>query len=191
VTLKDGSCEKRFLLLGDLEYEQIDAFVEKSESRGNADRLAWDVLLAPHHCSRNAVRRKEGEGWVDADAAAYLENYAAEGAVVVASSRAIDDVGPHDTDPPHKDAQKVYVGIVGEGSFRSTCEYEDGSDSDPLTIVVSEDECGQLSESRSSGMSNVGKGLLAAGAVAAGAAIAGAVIRKGDRSSGPGDKRYA
>jgi hypothetical protein len=142
-------------------------------------------------CSRNAVRRKEGEAWVDADAAAHLKNYAAEDALVVASSRAIADIGPDDTDPPHEDAQKVYVGIVGKSGFHSTCEYEEGSDSDPLTIIVAEGECGQLAESRSSSMSNLGKGLLAAGAVAAGAAIAGAVIRKGDRSSGPGDKRYA
>lgn len=191
VTLKAGTCEKRFLLLGDLEYEQVDAFVEKSESRDNADRLAWDVLLAPHHCSRNAVRRKEGDGWVDADAAAHLRDYAADGALVVASCRSIEDVGPDDTDPPHEDAQEVYQGMVGEDGFHSTCDYAKGSDSDPLTIVVTEDECGHLVESRSSGMSNVSKGLLLAGGIAAGAALVGAAIRKGDRTSGPGDKRYA
>jgi beta-lactamase superfamily II metal-dependent hydrolase len=191
LTLKAGSCQKQFLILGDLEYEQIDAFVEKSESRENADRLNWDVLLAPHRCSRNAVRRKDGDKWVDADAADHLKTYATEGAIVVASCRSIDDVGPDDTDPPHKDAQNVYIGIVGEDRFHSTCDYEDGSESDPLTIVVTEAECGHLLESDSTGLSNVGKALLGGAAALGAAALIRAAVRKGDRTSGPGDKRYA
>jgi beta-lactamase superfamily II metal-dependent hydrolase len=189
IALKAGTCEKRFLILGDLEYEQIDAFVEKSESRGNADRLGWDVLLAPHHCSRNAVRRKEGDEWVDANSAAYLKKYAAEDALVVASCRSIDDVGPGDTNPPHEDAEEVYVDIVGQERFVATCDYAKGSDSDPLTVIVTEGECGHV-ESRSSRMSNVTKGLLGAGVVA-GVAAGVAAVRRGDRTSGPGDKRYA
>jgi hypothetical protein len=65
VTLINGTCRKRFLLLGDLEYQQVEAFFERS-ARINADRLDWDFLLGPHHGSRNAIRRQDGDKWVDA-----------------------------------------------------------------------------------------------------------------------------
>ena len=61
LVLRGGACERRFLLLGDLEYQQIEAFVEKSVAKGNDNRLRWDVLLTPHHGSINAVRRRDGD----------------------------------------------------------------------------------------------------------------------------------
>lgn len=73
-------------------YAQIEAFVEKTENAGNEDYLTWDLLLAPHHCSRNAVRRKDGEQWVDAGAADDSRRYAADGAVVVVSARTSEGI---------------------------------------------------------------------------------------------------
>lgn len=132
---------KRLLLLGDLEYMQIEAFVDKTERSGNDDRLWWDLLLAPHHCSRNAVRRKDGDDWVDADAADDLRRYAADGAVVVVSARSFDDISDDDTDPPHDDARDVYKSMVGDDAICYTSDYANGSQSDPLT--VSWDENGE------------------------------------------------
>ena len=60
VTLFDGTKKLRALLLGDLSYPIIKRIFEVSE----ADDLAWNVLLAPHHCSK-AVMYWTDEG--DAD----------------------------------------------------------------------------------------------------------------------------
>lgn len=114
---------KRILLLGDLEYAQIEAFVDKTEQAGNQEQLWWDLLLAPHHCSRNAVRRKDGEDWIDADAADDLGAYADDGAVVVVSARSFEGISEEDTDPPHTDARDVYENIVGEDSIYYTSDY--------------------------------------------------------------------
>lgn len=132
--MSGSAAGKRLLLLGDLEYMQIEAFVNKTELSGNDDHLWWDLLLAPHHCSRNAVRRKDGDDWVDADAAEDLRRYAVDGAVVVVSARSFDDIGDDDTDPPHADARDIYESIVGDDAVYYTSDYANGSDSDPLTV---------------------------------------------------------
>lgn len=145
-----GETGSRLLLLGDLEYEQIEAFVAKTEDAGNEEYLWWDLLLAPHHCSRNAVRRKDGEDWVDAQAAEDLERYAADNAVVVVvSARSFDDISDDDTDPPHVDARDVYKGIVGADAVFYTSDYADGSDSDPLVVTWDNDGTVEVVESNS------------------------------------------
>lgn len=133
--LRCGESGARLLLLGDLEHEQIEAFVAKTEASGNQEFLHWDLLLAPHHCSRHAVRRKQDDEWVDAQAAHDLRRYTNESAVVVVSARSFDDIAGDDTDPPHEDARDVYVGIVGDGAVHFTSDYANGSESDPLTVT--------------------------------------------------------
>ncbi len=143
----DGETGQRLLLLGDLEYEQIEAFVAKTEAAGNEDYLWWDLLLAPHHCSRNAIRRKDGEDWVDAQAADDLSRYAADDAVVVVSARSFDDISDDDTDPPHTDARDVYENMVGADAMSYTADYADGSDSDPLVVTWDDDGTVEVGES--------------------------------------------
>ncbi len=193
LVLRGGACERRFLLLGDLEYQQIEAFVEKSVAKGNDDRLRWDVLLTPHHGSRNAVRRRDGDDWVDADAAKQLGSFAEEGAVVVVSARALEDVSGNDTDPPHVDAKKAYASMVGNDNVLLTSDYAAGSGSDPLTIEVGDGVCGQVNPPPGRGGESAKK--LALGLGLAAAAVAGAVaagrVRRGDKRTGPGDKPFA
>ena len=137
----------RLLLLGDLEYNQIDAFVDKTEANDNEEYLEWDILLAPHHCSRNAIRRQEGDEWVDADAAEHLERYAASDATVVLSARSFDDVGEDDVQPPHTDARDVYQRIVGSDAVVHTADYANGSDSDPVALTWEESGAVEVGES--------------------------------------------
>lgn len=193
LTLKGGDCQKKFLLLGDLEYQQIEAFVEKSMDRRNDERLHWDVLLAPHHGSRNAIRRRDGDEWVDAIAAEHLKRYAEDGAIVVVSSRSLKEVQGDDSDPPHKDAQEGYARIVGdEENVLFTSDYAVGSASDPLTVEVGDGVCGQVNSPPPGGGEGVGKAVLVgAAALGVAAALAAGRARRGDRQTGPGDKPFA
>ena len=145
----EQSTPQRLLLLGDLEHEQIEAFVTKTEENENDDFLTWDVLLAPHHCSRNAVRTKDGDDWVDAQSADDLERYAADNAIVVVSARSFEDIDDSDTDPPHVDAREVYESIVGTEAVHTTSDYAKGSDSEPLTITLDVDGTVTVLETRS------------------------------------------
>lgn len=116
VTLHSNGSSTEALLLGDLTYEQIEAFMEISTLSGNQDRLRWDVLLAPHHGSRNAIRYKDDAGtWQDAEALTGFEATMNDGAIVVVSSREFKSQGPEDTDPPHDDAIEAYRTLVGKG----------------------------------------------------------------------------
>lgn len=178
VTLKAGDCEQRFLLLGDLEHEQIDAFFDKSEERGNEDRLDWNVLLAPHHGSKNAVLKQEGDDWVDADAVEDFRNYRQNAAMVVVSSRSFDDIGDDDTDPPHEQAIEVYEDMVGTSSVHYTADFAQGSHSDPLVVTVTEDSCGETKTDRINRLRSVGQ-------------TTSASVRPGDARGGTGDQEYA
>lgn len=147
ITLTNNGCEQRVLLLGDLDHEQIKAFFEKTESNDNDDKLGWDVLLAPHHGSRHAVFHKADDGnYVRADAADKLEEYAADGAKVIVSSKPVEELGPDDSGPPNEAALELYADMVGEDNLHKVADYADGSDSAPLTIEVGGDNCGQVRE---------------------------------------------
>jgi beta-lactamase superfamily II metal-dependent hydrolase len=180
VTLIDGTCRVRFLLLGDLEYQQIEAFVERSAEK-NADRLWWDFLLAPHHGSRNAIRRQDDGEWVEADAYAYLDSYRADGAVVVVSSRSFEDITGDDTNPPHEDAREAYERMAGEASVWWTADVATGTGSDPVTVTVEEGRCGERRTS-----AEAWKQKMASLQVPT-----GATIRPGDRRTGTGDREFA
>ena len=55
LTLYDGAGELRALLLGDLSYPIIKRIFKVSKT----DDIAWNVLLAPHHCSKAAMYWKD------------------------------------------------------------------------------------------------------------------------------------
>ena len=180
VTLINGTCRQRFLLLGDLEYEQVEAFAERS-AKINADRLDWDFLLAPHHGSRSAIRRQDDGKWVDADAYECLKSHRADEAKVIVSSRAFSDITGGDTNPPHQDAKDAYERMVGKSNVWWTADVATGTDSEPITVVVEEGQCGERREN-----AEVWKQKLSSLQVPS-----GAVIRPGDRRTGTGDREFA
>jgi beta-lactamase superfamily II metal-dependent hydrolase len=181
VTLKDGDCQQRFLLLGDLEHKQVEAFVEKSEARNNSNQLPWDYLLAPHHGSRNAIMCQDNGEWVKAAAFEYLRKYVAEEATIIVSARAVDDKSDDDTDPPHEDALACYREIVGVDRLLLTADWANGTDSDPVTIDVTRDSCGACRESKAAWKARVRTV----------AALSGAAIRPGDSRGASGDQEFA
>lgn len=180
VTLINGTCRKRFLLLGDLEYQQVEAFFERS-AKINADRLDWDFLLGPHHGSRNAIRRQDGDKWVDADAYTCLRDHMADGAVVIISSRSFEDITGDDTNPPHKDARDAYERMVGKTNVWWTADVATGTDSEPITVIVEEGRCGERTTSAAEWLKKMESVQVPTGAR----------IRPGDRRTGTGDREFA
>src|SRR5260370_39028554 len=58
VTLKDpAGSDGRVLLLGDLAHDTIMKIFTYSQEHQRECRLAGDVLLAPHHCSKHVMYR--------------------------------------------------------------------------------------------------------------------------------------
>jgi len=181
VTMKDSGIEKRFLLLGDLEHSTIEAIFERSIASGNEDRLEWDVLVAPHHCSRHAVRTQtedEWEDWVDAPAADYFRQYQRPDAVILVSSDG--NYTPPSTkgaNPPHFDACAVYEGMVGKTSLYNTHDEANGEDSYPVSIGLDGNNM-PTPEDRAKRMSET-------------AASLGVTLRSGDRQIKGADRKFA
>lgn len=111
VTLFDRSKKLRALLLGDLSYPIIKRIFEIS----TADDLAWNVLLAPHHCSKAVMYWKdEGDDKEklkkhiidEMDAASKSPNR------IVSSSNTVPSSNKAGDNPPHAKAKTQYESIT-------------------------------------------------------------------------------
>jgi hypothetical protein len=119
VTLYDGANKLRALLFGDLSYPIIKRIFQVS----NADDLAWNVLLAPHHCSKAVMYWKdEGDDEEklkkhivdEMDAASKSPNR------IVSSSNTVPASNKPGDDPPHAKAKTQYESITS--SFLCTMD---------------------------------------------------------------------
>ena len=120
----------RFLTGGDAEV----AIWEKLWGRHGwqPDRLSYDILLCPHHCSWHSLSRDSWselheKGEVSEDALSALSQ-ARDGATIVASSNPIED---DDNDPPCIGAKRVYEGVAEDVAGSFDCVGERPSETSP------------------------------------------------------------
>ena len=130
ISLYQGSSVGRALLMGDLNYPIIRRIFDRSE----AHTLAWNVLLAPHHCSKSAMFWKgedDEEETLKSDMVRDIGNAALDPGYVVSSSEPVPaSNGPGDN-PPHAKAKGQYQRIV-PNEFLCTHEHEDKKNPEPI-----------------------------------------------------------
>ena len=139
ITLKgDADEEGHVLLLGDLAYETIKKIFEYSEAAGRPERLAWEVLLAPHHCSRKVMYvAEDGEDILKRDVLDLLEAHASEFAVVVVSSCEFPESNKSGDNPPHIIARDRYEEIADD--VICVGEYPEVDAPRPLVFILGEE----------------------------------------------------
>ena len=127
----------RFLTAGDAEVAIWERLWKRYKD--TPEVLAYDVLLAPHHCSWHTLSYDSWSQWgekakVAADAQAAL-GQARTGALVIASCKPIKD---DDADPPCIRAKREYKDIVDDagGLFFCTGETPNSWSPEPLEIEV-------------------------------------------------------
>jgi len=107
------------------------------------EHLAWDLFLAPHHCSWTFFREPDtsnddSKGKDDEDKPSQtilsLLRTKRKGAWVVASSKPVKD---DDDNPPHHKAAEVYRDEVGTDHFLCTMEHPDEEAPQPITFAMS------------------------------------------------------
>ncbi|MFD6286546.1 hypothetical protein [Streptomyces sp. NPDC060205] len=130
----DDATVGRLLFLGDLAYPIIKMIFENSEAAGNADRVEWDVLLSPHHCSKKAMYAKGGDGEEELkqDLLDQLQTYASPDARVIASSLPFRDKDEKGNNPPHLLAREAYESIT---DYEVLCTGEYPSKEEPRPVV--------------------------------------------------------
>lgn len=180
VTLtEDGGQDGKVLLFGDLAYETIMKIFNYSENHDREQYLEWNLLLAPHHCSKRVMYMREGSKDVlRTDVLEAIERHAREGSVVVASSHPIPSVDVDGANPPHKKAADRYK----DYSDRFICTMEWPSVEEPSPVVLGidangaqivEDELVELSAKSAAGAKAAGRKRGRLSEVAAAATAAG------------------
>lgn len=190
VTLKssDGA-DGHVLLLGDLAYDTITKIFDYSEHAERPERLTWEVILAPHHCSKKVMYVTEDDTEVlKRDVLDMLERHQAGGAVVVVSSDAFPSKNKVGDNPPHLLARARYEEIAA--SLICTGEYPSpdaprpvvfGVGLDGFTLVEVGDEVGEMAAK-----SVDVRSALTVGGIGVLAALAATVIaRRRRRQPGP------
>lgn len=129
-----GTVSGRYLLGGDAEVAVWDRIWDSFKD--NASYLAYDVLIAPHHCSWHCLSY---DSWSELGEKAKVSyparsalGQARPGALIIASSKTITD---DDSDPPCIRAKREYESILSPQNGEFRCVADSPSD-DPLVIEV-------------------------------------------------------
>lgn len=106
VTVDGG--QNHLLLGGDATVEVWDRIW--SDNRKQAEQLRWHILLAPHHCSRGAMARKDDDDCYEYSDSALRALGQVEGdGFVVSSSK---EIKRNDDNPPSWEAKQKYLDIL-------------------------------------------------------------------------------
>lgn len=126
------------LLFGDLSYETIKKIFEYSAPK-RPERLAWDVLLASHHCSKKVMYAPgdDGEEERKDDILTMFGDAAGENGYVISSSRKFRDADAKGDNPPHLLARDAYDQMVPT-DFICTGEYPSAEAPRPVVFGLVE-----------------------------------------------------
>ncbi len=132
ISLTEGQGEGRLMMFGDLDYPPLKRIFNYSEDEDKA----WDVFLAPHHCSKSVMYfQEEGddEPVLKQDILDLIEDVAGEEAWVVSSSTKVPASNEPGDNPPHAIAKEHYEEIAPSGFL---CTGDNENSDDPIAFEV-------------------------------------------------------
>lgn len=134
----------RFFIGSDVAHEPLSEIVHISRSHGNEDRLLWDVMGLPHHCSYLTLGPERGKDKTKPveDVKWLFETQGQSGSIIVSSSKPIPSKGTNadkDDQPPHRQAANYYRGVASEkdGEFVVTMEHPKVTAPKPIVVEIS------------------------------------------------------
>ena len=163
ISLYNGDVSGRALLMGDLSYPVIRRIFDRSTKA----TLAWNVLLAPHHCSKSVMYWQEEDDedeTLKPEMVRDIGNAALNPGYVVSSSEPVPEKNDPGDNPPHAKAKQQYELIV-PNEFICTHEHPDKENPEPIIFDVRENGLAYAGEGESS------KSMSAALKAAGGAAV--------------------
>ena len=135
ITLYDGDEKLCALLLGDLKYPAVKRFFDMSK----ADDIAWNLLLAPHHCSKSVMYWQDDgddEEALKQDILDAIDSVSKTPNQVVSSSNSIPSSNKKGDNPPHAKAKKRYEEIT----TNFVCTMENPNKENPVPVVAEFDD---------------------------------------------------
>jgi hypothetical protein len=133
------------LFFGDLAYPTLREIFDQTEKHDNMPKLDWNVLLAPHHCSKMAMYEKNDNGndVLKQDILDDLNARQQSPGFIVASSSTIPGNNSSGDNPPHAKAKNRYSEIVND-DFICTGEYSTSENMRPVIFTVTADGITQI-----------------------------------------------
>jgi hypothetical protein len=125
------------MFFGDLAYPTLRRVFDETRDHGHMANLNWNVLLAPHHCSKKVMYEKDDNGndVLKQDILEELKNRQYAGGFIVSSSFAIPGSNSPGDNPPHAKAKNRYQEIVS-GSFLCTGEHSTSKKMRPIILTL-------------------------------------------------------
>lgn len=143
VRLRADGADYDFLQIGDSTWEVLEDIVSITKTHKNEDRLKWNLLNIPHHCSYLALSDEKGEQETEPKPLVKeLLMHGKKDAYLVSSSDPIPDSKDmyEAGQPPHiqaKNAYETYRKKVQGRRVVVTMEEPNASKPEPLTFEVS------------------------------------------------------
>ncbi|HML31956.1 hypothetical protein [Sporomusa sphaeroides] len=121
LTVKQGIYENKLLLTADAECIVWETLWKNYKN--NTNKLEYDILLAPHHCSWHSLSYDSLSHDEDPQICVNAKNALSQNkpnAYIVSQSKIIKE---KDQDPPSEAAKQEYISMVGEIQFICTNKY--------------------------------------------------------------------
>lgn len=142
VRLQAGAETFDYLEIGDAHWEDLEEIVRITKWHKNDDRLAWDLINIPHHCSYLSLSDEKGEK--ESEPKPGVKELLQAGkpdAYIVSCSKPVVDVKESydQIQPPHIQARKAYeryLKEVGGRKFLVTMEEPNANKPEPLVFDV-------------------------------------------------------
>ena len=141
-TFLEGTRESRLFLASDVNHETLSAIVQTTCKHDNEDRLLWDIMKLPHHCSYLALSDERGEDETEPvpDVKWLFEDQREDGSTIVSPSLPIPAKGSEEDNdqPPHRQAAKYHRRISDDcgGEFVVTMEHPSKDNPKPFAYKV-------------------------------------------------------
>jgi hypothetical protein len=138
VTFESGGRDTKLLLMADITYEVLAEIVDITRARGNDERLEWDIVKLPHHCSYLSLGPEKGKEKTEPvpSVAVFYEEKGRLGGDVVSTSWPIP--AADEDQPPHRQAARYYQDVTAAlgGELIVTMEHPTPSAPQPLVIRI-------------------------------------------------------
>ena len=127
------------LLTADVPHDQLAEMIDVTRYYGNDDRLEWDVIDVPHHCSYLSLSPDKGKEKTEpVEEIKWLyEEQAQPHGIIVSSSKPIPN-NDDDKQPPHRQAANYYKECARaiDGEFIVTMEHPTKKAPESLVITI-------------------------------------------------------
>jgi hypothetical protein len=143
LTFRVDGVKTKAILGSDVDHDALSAIVQTTRAHKRNDRLEWDVIKLPHHCSYLTLGPDRGrdETTPVKDVAWLFEDQMQRGGIIVSTSKPIPIKGSDEDksdQPPHRQAATYYERIVAkkDGEFIVTMKHPREFAPKPLVIEV-------------------------------------------------------